>query len=427
VVTPLQDEGLVQNIFTITGRYDLNRAEIVAPLTDWSKRSVSQAQLTARLQTELDKLPGVRVRIRAGNSLGVGGGDGSVQMGVTGDDYAQIADAAYGFAQAIERDLPGLRDVRVNYTIAQPQLTLRIDRQRATELGVSIEGLDIMLRALVDGTEIAELTIDDRNLPVMLDSNAYRATDPQDLLAYSVRAGGVEGERLVPLSQFVQLEETAIASELERLGQRRAVQLSAVAVDGMPLPTGMGLLFRGDAATLEQTGRDVAITFAIALLVVFLVLVAQFEGITSAAVVIITVPFGLAAAVFAMTWSGTSLNIYSQYFDGRVRRPVARRRAQRARSGPGSCGHALAPHHDDHGLDRAGRTTAGIGQRPRCRVARFHRLGNFWRTVIGVVVHAFSHAGGLPRSGTLCQTARQSRRVAGQGDEAGAATTAAGR
>ncbi|MEB0135068.1 efflux RND transporter permease subunit [Actimicrobium sp. CCC2.4] len=327
IVTPLQDEGLVQNIFTITGRYDLNRAEIVAPLTDWSKRSVSQAQLTARLQRELDQLPGVRVRIRSGNSLGVGGGDGSVQMGVTGDDYARIADAAYGFAQAIERDLPGLRDVRVEYTVAQPQLTLKIDRQRATELGVSIEGLDLMLRALVSGTEIAELTVDDRNLLVMLDSNAYRATDPQDLLAYSVRAGGAGGERLVPLSQFVKLEETAIASELERLGQRRAVQLSAVAIDGMPLqravndlralaakelPSGMGLLFRGDAATLEQTGRDVAITFAIALLVVFLVLVAQFEGITSAAVVIITVPFGLAAAVFAMTLSGTSLNIYSQ-------------------------------------------------------------------------------------------------------------------
>jgi HAE1 family hydrophobic/amphiphilic exporter-1 len=327
MVTPLQDEGLVQNIFTITGRYDLNRAAIVAPLTDWGNRSVSQAQLTARLQTELDKLPGVRVRIRTGNSLGIGGGDGSVQMGVMGDDYARIADAAYGFAQAIERDLPGLRDVRVDYTIAQPQLTLKVDRQRATELGVAIEGLDIMLRALVDGTQITELTVDDRNLPVMLDSNAYRATDPQDLLSYSVRASGVEGERLVPLSQFVQLEETAIAYELERLGQRRAVQLSAVTVDGMPLqqavndlralaaqelPTDMGLLFRGDAATLEQTGRAVTVTFAIALLVVFLVLVAQFEGVTSAAVVIITVPFGLAVAVFAMTLSGTSINIYSQ-------------------------------------------------------------------------------------------------------------------
>lgn len=80
----------------------------------------------------------------------------------------------------------------------------------------------------------------------------------------------------MPLSPFVRLEETAIPSELKRLGQRCAVQLSAVTVDGMPLqlavndlralagrelPTGMGLLFRSDAVTLGQTGRDVAITF----------------------------------------------------------------------------------------------------------------------------------------------------------------------
>jgi multidrug efflux pump subunit AcrB len=326
-VTPLQDEGLVQNIFTITGRYDPNTAMVVAPLTDWDAREATQAQLTKRLQTTLDELPGMRVRVRSGSSLGIGGGDGSVQMAVTGDDYTRIAAAAYGFSAAIERDLPGLRDVRVSYNASQPQLTLQVDRERATALGVSVEDLDTVLRALVDGTEITELTAGDRNLPVILQSTARGATDPQDLLAYSVRAGGAQDRRLVPLSQFVRFAETAIPSELERLGQRRAVQLSAVTGEGMPLqqavddlralaatelPAGMGLVFRGDAATLEQTGRDVAITFAIALLVVFLVLVAQFEGVTSAAVVLVTVPFGLAAAVFAMALSGTSINIYSQ-------------------------------------------------------------------------------------------------------------------
>ncbi|MCU0763871.1 MAG: efflux RND transporter permease subunit, partial [Hydrogenophaga sp.] len=326
-VQPLQDEGLVENLFTITGRWDFNRAEIVAPLTDWSERSVSQAELTARVQALLNDLPGARVRIRGGNSLGVGGGDGSVQMAVTGDDYARIADAAYAFAAAIEDRLPGLRDVRVDYSASQPQLTLQVDRERATALGVSVQGLDTVLRALVDGTEVTELNVDDRTVPVILQSSTRGATDPQDLLAFSVRATGPEGSRLVPLSQFVRFEETAIPAELERLGQRRAVQLSAVTAEGVPLaqavtdlralaatelPPGMGLLFRGDAATLEQTGRDVAITFAIALLVVFLVLVAQFESVTSAAVVLISVPFGLAAAVFAMALSGTSINIYSQ-------------------------------------------------------------------------------------------------------------------
>ncbi len=332
-VQPLKDEGLVTNIFTITGRYDPNRAEIVVPLSDWSQRTSpenSQYELARRVQQALDELPGARVRVRGSGGLSVGGGgggDGSVQMVVTGDDYARIATAAEAFARTIEERLPALRDVQVDYNASQPQLTLRIDRARASELGVPIEGLDTVLRALVDGTEITELSVDDRTVPVVLQSSARGATDPSDLLNVSVRARTADGDRLVPLSQFVRFEQTAVAPELERFGQRRAVEMSAVvsadvplqtAVDALrslaatELPSGMGLLFRGDAATLEQSGNELAITFGLALLVVFLVLVAQFESVTSATVVMLSVPFGLAAAVFAMLASGTSVNLYSQ-------------------------------------------------------------------------------------------------------------------
>jgi multidrug efflux pump subunit AcrB len=248
-------------------------------------------------------------------------------MAITGDDYTRIAAAADAFARTIEDRLPALRDAQVDYNATQPQITLQIDRERASELGVPIEGLDTVLRALVDGTELAELAVDDRTVPVILQSTSRGATDPADLLNYRVRARGPSGDQLVPLSQFVRLEETAIAPELERFGQRRAVEMSAVVTGEVPLqtvvdslrslaanelPDGMGLLFRGDAATLEQSGRDISITFALALLVVFLVLVAQFESVTSATVVLLSVPFGLAAAVFTMLASGTSVNLYSQ-------------------------------------------------------------------------------------------------------------------
>ncbi len=323
-VRPLQQEGLVSNIFTVTGQWDPNRAQIVAPLVGWNERSASQADLARRVQKLLDGIPGARARVRGGNSLGVGGGDGSLQMALTGDDYGQIADAAFAFAERIEAELPGLRDVEVQWEATQPQLGLQVDRERAAELGVPVEGLDVLLRALVDGTRITDLSVGDRSVPVMLESTRRRATDAQELLLLQVRAS--DG-RLVALSQFVSFEETAIAPDLGRLGQRRAVELRADVTEGLPLqqavdelrslaakelPPGMGLLFRGDAATLEETSSDLVITFAIALLVVFLVLVAQFEGVTSAAVVIVSVPFGLAAAVFAMWLSGTSMNIYSQ-------------------------------------------------------------------------------------------------------------------
>ncbi|MDE0458208.1 MAG: efflux RND transporter permease subunit, partial [Chromatiales bacterium] len=78
------------------------------------------------------------------------------------------------------------------------------------------------------------------------------------------------------------------------------------------LPADVEMILLGEAEVLEETSREVALTYAVALVVVFLVLTAQFESLMSAAVIMATVPFGLAAAVLAMFLTGTSLNIYSQ-------------------------------------------------------------------------------------------------------------------
>lgn len=324
VIEPLRHEGLVTTIYTITGRYDMNRVEIVAPLVDWEERKPSQQAIAARVMERLEELPGARVQLRSGTSLGSGAAGGGIQMAITGEDHGEIAAQAFEFAAAVRRELPGFADVYVDWRATQPQLALQVDRERAEELGVGVETIDITLRALVDGTEVSELTVGDQAVPVFLQSNRRGVTDPEDMLMYRVRTA--DG-RLVPLAQFVRFEQGAIPAELPRYAQRRAVQLDAVPRAGYPLgqavtdlrriaerelPESMGLVFRGDAATLEESERDIQLTFAVAMLVVFLVLVAQFESLTSATVVSLTVPFGLAAAVFAMLLGGVSLNIYSQ-------------------------------------------------------------------------------------------------------------------
>ena len=109
------------------------------------------------------------------------------------------------------------------------------------------------------------------------------------------------------------------------------------------LPSGIGLHFINEAATLKNTSNEVAITFAIAVFVVLLVLAAQFESILSALVIILTVPFGLAAAVFSLKLTGISINIYSQIglvmfpwssrYSRRLPRPrISARRRRRHRS-----------------------------------------------------------------------------------------------
>ncbi len=148
--------------------------------------------------------------------------------------------------------------------------------------------------------------------------------DPGDLENVFVRTAS---GRMVPLASFVTVVEQAVAPELPREGQRRAVPIAATLKPGVDLrhamddlekvaaqhlAPGMGIRYLGEAAALNETSSGVAVTFGFALVVVLLVLAAQFESFTSAIIIMFTVPFGLAAAIFAIALSGGSLNIYSQ-------------------------------------------------------------------------------------------------------------------
>lgn len=321
---PLVDDGTVKGLFTITGRYDPNRGWIDAPLADWSKRNKSQGEIVASLKKPISEIPGARARIVRGNSLGLRHADGGVKFALTGSDYGKIAEAADSFVLAMEREIPKLQNFRVEFRATQPQLSVSIDRRRAADLGVSIEDLATTVQVLVDNDKVSELTIEDQVVPVVLEAVPGAVDDPSDLTNLYVRASN---GRMVPLSQLVSFREYAVAAELDRHGQRRAIEIDAEPVDGFTLreavnaitklgdkelPTGIGLLFLNEAAALNETSHGVTVTFMIAMLVVFLVLVAQFESVTSAAVVILTVPFGVCAAIFALALTGTSINIYSQ-------------------------------------------------------------------------------------------------------------------
>ena len=324
LLEPLKACGEITNIYSIVGRWDLNRVYIIAPLTPWSARSRSQLEIANSLRKPLKAIPGATARIRTPNSLNLRRAGGSLEFTLIGANYRDIAAAADKFLAAMHERLPQFEDPEIEYQQTQPQLTVNVDRRRAEDLGVEVEGIVSTLRAMVDGFEVAELNVDDRSVPVILESAAGAINDPRDL--YNLFVAGAEG-KLVPLSAFVTLEEIGIAAELDRTAQRRAIEIDAPLSDGYALqtamndiealakevlPPGIGLRFINEAATLQDTSYEVAITFGIAILVVLLVLAAQFESVLSALVIILTVPFGLAAAIFALKITGSTINIYSQ-------------------------------------------------------------------------------------------------------------------
>jgi len=324
ILEPYRQSGEITNLMTIVGRWDPNRVYISAPLADWGDRALTQQEIVRAIRGPLKDLPGSIVRIRQHNSLGLSRTGAAIEFALTGTDYGTIAAAADDFLGHMAERLPRLGAADVEFQQTQPQLTVRVDRRRAEDLGVPVEGIVDTLRAMVDGLEVTEINADDRSIPVLLESAAGAIDDPGDLHNLFVRTGG---GALVPLSAFVTLEETGIAAELDRAGQRRAVEINAnlregytlrqamTDVEGLArevLPEGIGVRFVNEAATLEETSRQIAITFGLAVLVVLLVLAAQFESLLSALTIVLTVPFGLAAAVFALALTDTSLNIYSQ-------------------------------------------------------------------------------------------------------------------
>ena len=324
LVQPLIDSGEATSLYSNIGFWDPNRSFLSLPLADWSERDRSQQEIAGDLRGKLAAIPGARVGVWGGNSLNLRTWGSGLEVSLLGNNYDDIFAASKTFVAAIEERLPNLTRPRISFDPTQPQLSVQIDRRRAADLGVDLAELASTLRAMIDGDELVDLNIDDQAVPILLESASGDINDPSDLVNLYVTAndGG-----LVPLSSIVALTEEGVATELNRHAQRRAIDIGIERPDEYPLqtavdelraladevlPADVSLMFRGEAATLEETSNDVALTYVIALAVIFLVLAAQFEGFTSALVVTLIVPFGVAAAIFALLLTGTSLNVYSQ-------------------------------------------------------------------------------------------------------------------
>jgi HAE1 family hydrophobic/amphiphilic exporter-1 len=320
---PLMESGEVTNVFLVSGMQSANSGFVLMTLAPWEERQRTQQEIAQELNQKLQKIPGVQISLRQANSLGIRGGGQGLQFAITGNDYDELSDKAVELQQALEEQ-PGFQQVRLNYDTTQPELSVDIDREKAADLGVSVDDLGTALTTLLEGEKMGDFYVGGDSIEVRAQAPDGLIDDPTDLENIFMRTA--QG-RMVPISSFVTVTERAVAPELPREGQRRAVPLTATLASGTDLghamdsleavartdlAPGMGIRYLGEAATLNETSSGVAITFGFALLVVLLVLAAQFESFLSSIIIMFTVPFGLGAAVFAIALSGGSLNIYSQ-------------------------------------------------------------------------------------------------------------------
>ncbi|HLQ19969.1 MAG TPA: efflux RND transporter permease subunit [Tabrizicola sp.] len=323
LIDPLRASGEVRSVFAIAGMGGGSRGFVVITLADWADRTRSQQEIADEINAGLRGIIGIRAFAIQPNSLGIRGAGQGLSFALLGDDYGQMAEVARSLVDRMEQD-PRFGQVRLGYDTTQPQLFVEIDRTRAEDLGIRLDGLGEALQAVLDGRTVGTIFLQDKSYDIRLISTATPVDDPGDLERTFIPS---DSGQLVPLSSFATLIERPVAPELSREEQSRSVPISASLSPELPLGAAlaevqalsqdlltedMRLVPLAEAASLGETSSGLAVTFGIALLVVFLVLAAQFESFVSAVIVMATVPLGLACAVFALVLTGGSVNVYSQ-------------------------------------------------------------------------------------------------------------------
>lgn len=302
---------------------EMHTGQAIVFLQDWDQRDVSTAEVVRQLRAELETIPTIRAipRMRSG-ILRSGGSPLQVVLG--GPDYAELAGWRDRMLVRMAEN-PGLFDADSDYKATRPQLRIEINFERAADLGVSTSEIGTTLETMMGSRRVTTFVENGEEYDVVLQAEADDRASPaslENLYVRSQRSG-----QLVPLSSLVTLSEIAEPGSLNRLNRLRAITLSANLAPGYTLGEALAWMrstaaeelpeiaqidYKGESREFQKAGGAVLFTFAMALLIVYLVLAAQFESFIHPFVIMLTVPLAVLGALIGLWVSGGTLNLFSQ-------------------------------------------------------------------------------------------------------------------
>jgi len=301
---------------------EMHTGNVIVFLEDWHKRDQSTAQVADSLRKDLGTLSGVRAQPRVGGGL-VGSRGQPIQIVLGGPEYPEIARWRDIMMQRMEAN-PGFFSVDSDYKETRPQMRVQIDRARASDLGVSVTDIGRALETMMGSRQVTTFVQEGEEYDVLVQAGRAGRADPADLDAIRVRARNGD---LVPLSNLVTLSELAEPGSLNRFNRMRAITISAGLAPGYSMGEALDFLeqvarnelpdyaqidWKGESREYQKAGSAVLLTFTLALLVVYLVLAAQFESFIHPFVIMLTVPLGVLGALIGLAITGGTLNLFSQ-------------------------------------------------------------------------------------------------------------------
>ena len=311
-------------IFANVGNPTVAQASVVYRTVDWKDRTRSTMDMARELQPKFNALPGVTAFPITPPSLGQGFRERPLNFVIqTSESYQNLNVVVRQMLDEIARN-PGIVSPDVDLRLNKPELRIEVERDKAADLGVSVEVVAKAIETLLGGRNVTRYKRDAEQYDVVVQTAASGRTTPEDIDRIYVRG---RNDAMIPLSSLVKVQESVSPRELNHFGQRRSVSITASLAPNYSLgealafmdQTAAKVLKTGYSTDLNGTSREfrnsqgaLVIVFVLALVFIFLVLAAQFESFVDPLVIMLSVPLSMIGALLALKWSGGSLNVYSQ-------------------------------------------------------------------------------------------------------------------
>lgn len=324
-IMPLLGQGALKSFSTQAPAFGGNAGDqtgfVIMLLEDWNERDVSATEALEMVKNALKDIPDVRVYPMLPGFRG--SSSNPVQFVLGGSDYPELEKYAELLRQHAEQD-GMLVGGELNYSEKTPELVVTLDKQRAAELGVSVDDVSQTLEIMLGGR--SETTYIERgeeyDVYVRGDENSFNNVSDLSQIYMRSNTG-----KLITLDTITHIEEVASANRLSHYNKQKAVTLSGSAAEGKSLgevldyldakaiellPTDIAIYYSGESKEYKENRSSVLIVFGLALLVAYLVLAAQFESFINPLVVMFTVPMGVLGGFLGLYFMNQGLNIYSQ-------------------------------------------------------------------------------------------------------------------
>ena len=300
----------------------VNTAYLFATLTPWSDRR-HQKEIVAEIFPKLISIPGARVIAINPPSLGGSNFKPGLQLVISGNNYSDINE--WGNILLTNTDNMNFKNPNIDYKLTNPRINLSIDRDRAYELSISADEISTTIETLFAANKITTFASDGLTYNVILQAEDYFRMTSDSLDNIYIKSPTTES--LIPISNLVSLNETSSSETLKRINRMPSTIFSASLLPGYPLgdaleeltsltnqilPGNAKISYSGSSKEYFESGDSLLITIIFAVLVVYLVLSAQFESFRNPITIILTVPIALTSGLYTLFLTGTSINVYSQ-------------------------------------------------------------------------------------------------------------------